>query len=68
MPEQRIIVTIDDSGKINAETEGIKGEVCIDELQMLLGEVADLESVSKTDEYYQLTEQSVRRSQHLGRP
>lgn len=67
MPEQRIVVTIDDSGKINAETEGIKGEVCIDELQKLLGEVADLESVSKTDEYYQQTEQSVRHSQQLGR-
>lgn len=67
MPEQRIVVTIDDSGKINAETEGIKGEVCIDELQKLLSEVADLESVSKTDEYYQQTEQSVYHSQQLGR-
>jgi hypothetical protein len=67
MSEQRIIVTIDDSGKINAETEGIKGEVCIDELQKLLGEIADLESVSKTDEYYQQTEQSVRYSQQVGR-
>jgi len=59
MPEQRIVVTIDDSGKINAETEGIKGEVCVDELQKLLGEIADLESFSKTDEYYQEIDQSV---------
>jgi hypothetical protein len=67
MPEQRIVVIIDDNGKINAETEGIKGEVCIDELQKLLGEIADLESVEKTDEYYQQTEQSVRYSQQAGR-
>jgi hypothetical protein len=27
MAEQRIVVTIDDNGKINAATEGIKGEM-----------------------------------------
>jgi hypothetical protein len=59
MPEQRIVVTIDDSGKISAETAGIKGEVCVDELQKLLGEIADLESISKTDEYCQQIEHTV---------
>jgi hypothetical protein len=67
MPEQRIVVTIDDGGKISAETEGIMGEVCIDELQKLLGEITDLESVSKTDEYYQEIEPSARLSQYVGR-
>jgi hypothetical protein len=67
MPEQRIVVTIDDGGKISAETEGIKGEVCVDELQKLLGEIADLESLSKTDEYYQQLEQPVCLSQQVGR-
>jgi len=55
MAEQRIVVTIDENGKINAATEGIKGEMCLDELQDLLGEIADLESISKTDEFYQKT-------------
>ncbi|GHU30661.1 hypothetical protein FACS1894172_04310 [Spirochaetia bacterium] len=53
MAEQRVVVTIDENGKINASTEGIKGEMCLDELQDLLGEIADLESISKTDEFYQ---------------
>jgi hypothetical protein len=67
MPEQRIVVTIDDSGKISAETAGIKGEVCVDELQKLLGEIADLESLSKTDEYYQPIEHSVNMTQQVRR-
>jgi hypothetical protein len=53
MAEQRVVVTIDENGKINASTEGIKGEMCLDELQDLLGEIADLESITKTDEFYQ---------------
>jgi len=56
MAEQRVVVTIDENGKINASTEGIKGEMCLDELQDLLGELADLESITKTDEFYQKTE------------
>jgi hypothetical protein len=54
--EQRIVITVDENGKINAATEGIKGEMCLDELQELLDEAADLESFSKTDEYYQANE------------
>lgn len=56
MAEQRIVITIDENGKINASTEGLKGEMCLDELQKLLGELADLESISKTDEFYQQNE------------
>ncbi|GHU47450.1 hypothetical protein FACS1894200_02840 [Spirochaetia bacterium] len=53
MAEQRIIVAIDRDGKIKAETQGFKGAVCLDALQELLGEIDDLESCGKTDEYYQ---------------
>jgi hypothetical protein len=63
MAEQRIVVTIDENGKINASTEGIKGEMCLAELQSLLGELADLESVTKTDEYYQANELSTKKLQ-----
>lgn len=56
MAEQRIVITIDENGKINASTEGIKGEACLDELQQLLGDLADLSSMRKTDEFYQASE------------
>jgi hypothetical protein len=55
MAEQRIVVTIDENGKIRAETKGIKGEMCLDELRNLLGELVDLESIDKTEEFNQKT-------------
>ena len=56
MAEHRIEITIDHDGKINASTEGIKGEMCLTELQQLIGEFADLESYDKTDEWFQEAE------------
>ncbi len=56
MAEHRIEIIIDENGKIKASTEGLKGEICIDELQKLLGDLADLESITKTDEFYQANE------------
>jgi len=56
MAEQRIVITIDENGKINANTEGIKGELCLKELQDLLGNLEELQSISKTDEFYQANE------------
>lgn len=56
MAEQRIIITIDENGKIHASTEGIKGEMCLDELQEILGDLAEWESIKKTDEFYQANE------------
>lgn len=53
MAEQRITITIDENGKINASTDGIKGEMCLTELQELLDEFEMMQSVKKTDEYYQ---------------
>ena len=56
MAEQRIVITIDENGKINASTDGIKGEMCLSELQELLDDMENLQSVKKTDEYYQANE------------
>lgn len=56
MAEQRIVITIDENGKINASTEGIKGEMCLSELQEILGNLEELQSISKTDEFYQTNE------------
>lgn len=53
MAEQRITITIDENGKINASTDGIKGEMCLTELQELLDENEMMQSVKKTDEYFQ---------------
>lgn len=56
MAEQKIEIKIDENGKITAETFGIKGELCIEELQKLLEGIADVESIKKTDEFYQQQE------------
>jgi len=53
MAEQTITITIDENGKITAETIGLKGEMCLDELQELLDNEGDLLSIKKTDEYFQ---------------
>jgi len=54
MAEQRIDIVIDENGKINASTEGLKGEICLSVLEELLGKMEDAESITKTDEYYQM--------------
>ncbi len=56
MAEQRITITIDENGKIDASTSGIKGEMCLSELQELLDDLDNLQSVKKTDEYFQQVE------------
>tara|TARA_B100000767_G_C19259490_1_gene326615 strand:+ start:89 stop:304 length:216 start_codon:yes stop_codon:yes gene_type:complete len=51
MKEQRITVTIDAEGKMSAKTNGLKGETCIEELEALLSELAELDDVKHTREY-----------------
>lgn len=53
MPEQQIILTIDENGKITAKTHGFKGEACIDAVAELMDEELNVVSVKKTDEWYQ---------------
>ena len=53
MKEQRITVTIDADGKMSAKTNGIKGETCIEELEALLSELAELDDVKHTKEYHE---------------
>jgi hypothetical protein len=62
MAEQTITITIDENGKIKAETEGIKGEVCLDELQKILENLGDLQSLDKTDEFYQNQKNTINNS------
>lgn len=51
MSEERIEITINKDGSIEANTKGFKGAVCEEELEKLLGR--EWASVNKTDEYYQ---------------
>ena len=50
--EKKIIINLDDSGKISAETEGIHGETCLDELQQLMEELDEIHQIEKTDDYF----------------
>jgi len=53
MPEQRIVLTIDDEGGITAKTSGFKGESCLDAMDALLDLDGVVSSVKKSDEYHQ---------------
>lgn len=52
MKETKIIVNIDSDGKISAETKGITGETCVAELENLLKDICNIETIEKTDDYY----------------
>lgn len=64
MAEQKITITIDENGKIQAKTEGLKGELCLQELQQLLNTDL-LQSVQTTDEYLQQAQQTVVKKQEI---
>ena len=69
MREQRITVTIDAEGKMSAKTDGLKGETCIEELEVLLAELAELDNVTHTREYREKDPRSAQRNstkQRLG--
>jgi hypothetical protein len=53
MPEQKIVITIDDDGAIYAKTAGFKGESCLGALDELLELNGNVGEVNKTDEYHQ---------------
>lgn len=50
--EKRIIIELDENGKITAETEGVTGEVCLEKLDEILNDIDEIQDVEKMDEYY----------------
>ncbi len=60
MPEQRIVINIDEEGSITAKTSGFKGESCLDALDELLEIEGKITSLKKTDEFRQ--QQTAQRS------
>lgn len=59
MREEKIIITIDEDGKISAKTKGLKGELCLEELEELLAH-EPLGKLKTTDEYNQSEENKVK--------
>lgn len=53
MPEQKIVLTIDDEGGIIVKTSGFKGESCLEALSELLDLDGVVSQIKKTDEYHQ---------------
>ena len=63
MKEHRITVTIDADGKMSAKTSGLKGETCIEELEALLSELAELDDIEHTREYQEKDPRSAQKTQ-----
>jgi hypothetical protein len=53
MPEQRIVITIDEEAVVTAKTEGFKGKACIEALNELLAIDNQISVFKKTDEFHQ---------------
>lgn len=52
MKENKIIVKINENGEIEAETFGMEGVDCVDELNRLMRDVATVTCNIKKPEYY----------------
>ena len=52
MAEKKIVIDIDESGSINAETFGMYGTECLSELDKLLKDLALESKITKKDEFF----------------
>ena len=60
MAEKKIVIQIDEKGAINAETFGMTGPSCVDELDKLMKDIALSGGTStKKDDYFNQKTQSV---------
>jgi hypothetical protein len=50
----RIEITIKEDGSVEAHTEGIKGPSCVEELKKLLKDIAEVDEVDHTGEFYEV--------------
>ncbi len=51
MPEQRIVLTIDEEGAVTAKTDGFYGEACIEAVADILEEQVNIKLLKKTDDF-----------------
>ena len=61
--EEKIIIDIDENGKISADLDGFKGEACIEEISELLEGLAEINSIEKKDDYFMEDETYIRKRQ-----
>ena len=66
MAEEKITITIDEDGVINAKTDGFYGETCMNALDEILGKDMQYASSKKTDDYYKKTTIKNKLTQKLG--
>lgn len=52
MADKKIIIYIDDKGSINAETFGMEGTECLEELDKLLKDLALESTTTKKEEFF----------------
>lgn len=67
MPEQRIVITIDEEGCITAKTSGFKGNSCLESLDELLNLEGKVTNLKKTDEFHQQQTMELNTGQKLKR-
>ena len=53
MIEERIEVVLGDDGSLMAKTDGLKGATCQEELEALMEEVAEVNTIERTSEAYE---------------
>ncbi len=53
MKEEKILIKIDQYGKITADAEGFQGEACMKDLEILLKDIAPVQQIDKKDEFHQ---------------
>lgn len=51
--DKKITITINENGSMDLKTDGFKGEACVNELEEILEDLALINSLKKTDDYYQ---------------
>lgn len=67
MRERTIEVTIDEEGNVFAETKGIIGPICVEELDSILAGLEGEREVKNTGDYYKESPQTIRRQVRAGR-
>ena len=67
MPEETIIIDIDEDGKIYAKTSGFEGDACMDKLQEILGNEQLFSEVKPQDCFYNKQKNTTIRTVASGR-
>ncbi len=59
MEEKKIVIKIDEDGNLNAETFGMHGTECIDEIDKIMKDIARAGTHQKKPEFYEQKTTSV---------